>query len=271
MKILKAGQFYGKTSQALATGGFRFTEKKYSPDVKLPVHGHELSHFCFVLAGNYREKIGSREFERQPATLVFYPPDASHTEEHFIDGRHLLVEIDSNELERLGACGARFDEPGLLGDGSALWLAARMYREFCERDAFSALALESITTELLIDASRKYLKSPERKPPVWLAKAKEYLRENFSAPPGLNELAIAVGVHPTHLARVFRRFERCTVGEYVRRICLERARQKMISTGESLIEIALAAGFADQTHFTRTFKKHTGMTPAEFRKIFRAR
>jgi len=38
-------------------------------------------------------------------------------------------------------------------------------------------------------------------------KRKEFLQENFPALPGLNELAKAVGVHPTHLARVFREFE----------------------------------------------------------------
>ena len=55
---LKAGQFYGDTAQALISNGFSFTEKLYSSKVKLPVHAHELSHFCFVLAGNYKEKMG---------------------------------------------------------------------------------------------------------------------------------------------------------------------------------------------------------------------
>jgi AraC-like DNA-binding protein len=89
---LKAGQFYGTTSQSLSANGFRFTEKAYSSLARLPVHAHELSHFCFVLAGNYKEKIAGRWFERAPAALVYYPPDVSHGEEHFTSGRH-LVEI----------------------------------------------------------------------------------------------------------------------------------------------------------------------------------
>lgn len=268
---LKAGQFYGTTSQVLCANGFRFTEKTYASHATLPSHAHELSHFCFVLAGNYREKMAGRVFEREPAALVYYPPDVSHGENHLTDGRHFLVEIDVDGLNRVRDYGARLCEPVRLRVDSALWLAARMYREFSERDELSELVLESISTELLIAASRQYTKSPERNPPLWLKRVKNYLTENFSKPPSLAHLAAAADVHPTHLARVFRQFERCTVGDYVRLVRINYARQRMLASNEPLVEIALAAGFADQTHFTRSFKRVTGMTPTEFRRIFAAR
>ena len=106
---------------------------------------------------------------------------------------------------------------------------------------------------------------------MWLEKIKEILRENYEETLTLNELADFVGVHPTHLARVFRQFERCTIGDYLRQFRIETARQKIINSKESLVEIALNTGFADQTHFTRTFKNVTGMTPTEFRNIFKPR
>ena len=268
---LKPGQFYGKTSQSLSAGGFCFTEKAYASSASLPMHSHELSHFCFVLAGHYNERISASTFERSPAALVFYPPDVGHAEEHFTNGRHFLVEMDQDALTRVLDYGARFDGPAMLGWDSALWLAARMYREFSERDAFSSLALESISTELLIAASRQRSIASERRPPRWLDMVKEFLRENSAEPPGLNELAAAVGVHPTHLARVFRRFENCTAGDYIRRIRIEKAQHRMISTDLPLVEIALETGFADQTHFTRTFKRVAGMTPSEFREVFKGR
>ena len=268
---LKAGQFYGKTSQTLSANGFRFTEKAYSSRATLPTHAHELSHFCFVLSGSYRETIAGKLFERGPAALVYYPPDVSHGEEHATHGRHFLVEIDFKGLEKVRDYGASLCEPVLLGGTSSLWLAARMYREFRERDGFSALVLESISTELLIAASRQNTQRAERKSPPWLDTVKEFLHESFAEPPGLDELAKAAGVHPTHLSRVFRQFEHCTVGDYVREVRIGYARRRMLSSHEPLVEIALAAGFADQTHFTRSFKRLTGMTPSEFRRIFAAR
>ena len=268
---LKAGQFYGTTSQSLAANGFRFTEKRYSSRARLPTHAHELSHFCFVLAGNYTEKIAGKVFERAPAALVYYPPDVSHGEEHFTNGRHFLVEVDFKSLQTVRDYGARLSEPVVLDTTSSLWLVNRMYKEFSDRDEFSAVALESISTELLVAASRRDKRTAERNPPLWLGRLKEFLRENFSEPPGLTELAKAVDVHPTHLARVFRQFERCTVGDYIREVRIDYARQRLVGSNEPLIEIALAAGFADQTHFTRSFKRVTGMTPTEFRRLVVAR
>jgi len=265
---LKAGQFYGRTSQSLSANGFRFTEKSYSSNARLPAHAHELSHFCFVLAGNYKEQMAGKLFERSPAALVYYPPDVSHGEEHFTAGRHFLVEIDSKSLDLVRDYGARLCEPVLLSGASSLWLANRMYQEFNQRDEFSSIALESISTELLIAASRRDRQQAERNPPAWLGRVKDCLRVNFSEPPGLNELAKAVDVHPTHLARVFRQFERRTVGDYIREVRIDYARERMLGSNEPLAEIALAAGFADQTHFTRTFKRITGMTPTEFRRLF---
>ena len=268
---LKAGQFYGTTAQALSANAFRFTEKAYSSRARLPAHAHELSHFCFVLSGTYNENIAGRTFERAPSALVYYPPEVSHAEEHFTPGRHLLVEIEFKGLERVREYGARLSEPVVLRDGSSLWLAARMYREFRERDVFSTLVLESVSTELLVGASRQSTPRVERKPPLWLGRVKEYLHENFAEPPGLNELAKAVGIHPTHLARVFRQFEHCTVGDYVREVRIDYARQRILGSNEPLVEIAVAAGFADQAHFTRSFKRITDLTPTEFRRIFQTR
>jgi AraC family transcriptional regulator len=78
---------------------------------------------------------------------------------------------------------------------------------------------------------------------------------------------MAVGVHPVHLVRVFRKFQHCTVGEYIRQLRIDYARERMLSSNDPLIEIALSSGFADHTHFSRSFKRVTGMTPSEFRKI----
>ena len=108
---LKAGEFYGQTSQALTAHGYRFTEKAYPNHLQIPKHSHELSHFCFVLSGNYEERIERKFDERNPTNLVYYPPDVSHAEKHHSNGKHFLVEIDAGSLDRVRDYGADLNEP----------------------------------------------------------------------------------------------------------------------------------------------------------------
>jgi AraC family transcriptional regulator len=101
--------------------------------------------------------------------------------------------------------------------------------------------------------------------PPWLEAAKNILQEQFSDRPSLLHLAKSVGVHPVHLAREFRRFYGCTMTEYVLQRRLDYACREILNSRASLSEIALAAGFFDQSHFTRTFKMLMGMSPNQYR------
>jgi AraC family transcriptional regulator len=102
--------------------------------------------------------------------------------------------------------------------------------------------------------------------PSWLGSAEEFLRSRIGDSVGLSELAAAVGVNPTHLARVFRARYGFSVGEYGRRVRLEWAAAQIARDDRPIAEIATQAGFADQSHFTRLFRRHVGTTPARFRK-----
>jgi AraC family transcriptional regulator len=75
-----------------------------------------------------------------------------------------------------------------------------------------------------------------------------------------------VDVHPAHLARAFRQHFRVPLGSYVRRLRLDWAASRLADSAESLANVAVAAGFADQSHLTRAFKRHTGHTPGAYRQ-----
>jgi AraC family transcriptional regulator len=84
-------------------------------------------------------------------------------------------------------------------------------------------------------------------------------------------IAAAAGIHPVHLARVFRRHCGYTLGDYVRKLRVDFAARQLLATDEPLAGIAFAAGFSDQSHFTKVFKRQTGMTPADFRSYGHSR
>jgi AraC family transcriptional regulator len=82
----------------------------------------------------------------------------------------------------------------------------------------------------------------------------------------LAELAAVAGVHRTHLVRAFRARYGVSVGAYVRRERIRWAARALRGTETPIAEIALQAGFADQSHFTRTFVKHMGVSPGRYRR-----
>jgi AraC family transcriptional regulator len=83
----------------------------------------------------------------------------------------------------------------------------------------------------------------------------------------VRETALAVGVHPVHLARVFRRHLGCSVAGYVRRLRLERAATLLSLERSPISAVAHSCGFADQSHLTRALRRETGLTPATFRRL----
>jgi AraC family transcriptional regulator len=80
-------------------------------------------------------------------------------------------------------------------------------------------------------------------------------------------LAGAADVHPVHLAREFRRYFGVSVTEYMQRRRAQRAAELLADTRRPLSSLSYDAGYADQSHFCRIFKRETGMTPQAFRGI----
>jgi AraC family transcriptional regulator len=268
---LPAGHFLGHTLNTRALSGFRLTETTYASGLRLPRHAHELAKYCFVLAGSFVETIGLRRHLRQPLTIAFQPADTTHEEAHEAVGQHFLIELDTRWLERAREYSAILDQPVDLQGGLPLRLATQLYDEFRRLDNVAPLAMEGLILELLVATSRRATGNTERRPPRWLQQLEELLRVRFAENLSLQELAAAVNVHEVHLARVFRKFHGCTVGDFLRQLRIEYASRQLSMTEEALANIAAAAGFADQSHFSRTFKSYTGMLPTEFRAIFRAR
>ena len=119
-------------------------------------------------------------------------------------------------------------------------------------------------------ASRETVNVRIRRPP-WLVQVKDLLHDRALAPPRLGEIAAAVGVHPGHLSREFRRFFGIVPGEYVRRLRIDFAARQLADTEASIAEIAFAAGFTDQAHFSRLFRRMIGHSPREHRRLARTR
>jgi len=250
--------------------GFTLFETLYPPGLKQPRHTHTLASFSFVLAGNYVENHGRQKRTRQPSTIIFHPPQESHSVNFQSEQvRILSVQVDCARLAYIREHSIVLDSSASRRTETISWLGHRIYREFRRANTVSTLAIEGLIFEILAEASRTHAATCEGKSPFWLKQARDFLHDNFLESLVFEDVAKAVGVHPVHLARVFHEKNGCTMGEYVRRLRVEFACQQISTTKLPLCEIALAAGFADQSHLTKTFKALFNLTPSEYRKNFR--
>lgn len=272
MKFSSA-RLYGRVLSTASVDGLTLTETSYAPSLKLPKHSHEQAYFCFVLEGGFTEVFGRRSRSCRPSTLVFHPAGETHSDFFHADSRCFNLQMNAAWLDRVNRETRILNSPADFSGGSLVQLARRLFREFCNGDVFSRLVIEALALEILAEASRHSAKCARRvAAPCWLEQARELLHERCCERLSQTEIAELVGVHPVHLAREFRRFYRCTIGEYLRRLRVEFACRQLSSASDApLSEIALAAGFFDQSHFARTFKMLVGTTPNQYRIASRSR
>jgi AraC family transcriptional regulator len=150
---------------------------------------------------------------------------------------------------------------------------AAVAAEMASGGAGGPLAAESLANVLAVHLLR-HLAAPRRLqrghdgvlPRARLRAVVEYIEEHLDANPSLQQMAEVVGLNAYHFARQFRAATGLPPHQYVIARRVERARELLqAGTDVSLAEIALRAGFSDQSQFSRHFKRLIGATPGQFR------
>jgi len=180
--------------------------------------------------------------------------------------RGLLVEVAPDRAEAIRPYSAVLAQRRSLQGGPAETIARRLQEELRSPDDAALLAIEGLLLELVATVSRIEPDTPPRRTSLWLETARDLIHADPTSRISLAGLAEAVGVHPITLARGFRASYGCSVGTYVRRLKVELAGRWLTDTDLPLAEIALAAGFCDQSHFSNLFRRIIGVTPSHYRR-----
>ena len=263
----------GATGAAsLALDDFLVTDAYFPPRAYLPPHVHERASFAIMLEGSFDIAIANHGYACEPDSTVTEPAEERHDNRLGSAGAHVVVvQPSAAGVARLGPCGEWFERVHHARKTPVCVAAWRVARELRGPDGATPIAVEGLVLEMLALATRRHWQAdrPRHAPtPPWLSRAREELHDRFLEPPRIAELAAAARVHPDHLARAFRVRFGIPIGSYVRRLRLDWTAIRLESSEQPISAIALAAGFADQSHFTRLFKRHTGLTPREYRETF---
>lgn len=124
-----------------------------------------------------------------------------------------------------------------------------------------------LTKEILesfIDAVYRY--RGKRQPKTHLNKALDYINTNFSQNISLDAVASSIFVSAFYLSHLFRDELNTTFLDYVTKIRIEKAKT-LLKTDLSTADIAEQVGYSDASYFSKAFKKETGLSPVQYKKV----
>ncbi|RFZ91328.1 AraC family transcriptional regulator [Mucilaginibacter conchicola] len=231
-------------------------------DYNSAMHCHENAHLSFMIQGGCVEKKRDA-FDISPGSIQYYSSGEMHQVIKVAEpSRRVNLELEESFF-------AQFD----LNDAQASvaisknpefkFLMIKIYKELLTYDSLSEISIQMLLFQLI---SQEQYHGQTNKLPLWISAVEEYLRDNPDEKVSLQELALITNMHPVTLSKNFPKYFHCTIGEYKRRIKIEKSLTLIKSSKLTLTDIALTCGFFDQNHFIRTFKHITGFLPMEYKR-----
>jgi AraC family transcriptional regulator len=269
MLILSSGEYLGRLLHRAHLFGLPLTLSAYPPGHTYPWHVHEIPTLFVLLAGQHQDENRRVTFDQSPLSVVFHPVIGPHATSVGPDGMvGLNLELTEAWLDR---CELRRRDLAvdyrLLDSVSARLLGLRLAALACGPGETADAEVETVALDLVATLVRE--PSLPARTPRWLPRAQEFLHAHASSPVGLRDVAAAVGVHPVYCARAFRRALGCTVSTYLRALRLLDAGRLILKEKNSLADVALRVGFADQAHFTRSCSRDLGFPPGRLQQMRR--
>jgi AraC-like DNA-binding protein len=242
------------------------------PAATMPRHFHEEIQITAYEGGVRDYRIGARTLWATRGNVVVIPsgePHTVHTREADASTIHLMLVSPARFSAAASELGGdvRELEP-MAGDVPLCWRVGELVSAF---SVGSPLEQETLFLDLvrdLLKVSSRPIRN--RAEPFAIRLAIEYLRERYAHPVALDELAFQVGLNKYYLVRAFRKATGVPPHSYQLQLRVARAKT-LLAAGLPATEVAATLGFADQSHFVRTFHRFFGISPGRYQRSFGVR
>lgn len=241
----------------------RVTSSQYAPGSTFLPHYDSLSRITLTLAGAVAEEVTHHSVTVTPGDILLKSNHTLHENRYSTSGaRHLTVEAlsanidDGNVTDMIDRIGwQRQQGPEALQHSAAMVDAALIGNRNMLRTTINDICAA-------IQTSRR-----RPAPPVWLSQLKAELQECGFSSGDLSRYAKAAGVHPAHVSRLFRQCFGTSITLFTQSCAVKRALQLLYSDF-SLADVAATGGFYDQSHMGRVFRRCTGFTPGDYKRLW---
>jgi AraC family transcriptional regulator len=261
----------GRRLALVEVGGYRVIDAAYANGQSLARHTHPRPALSYVLRGRFREDTRWGSAVCEAGMMHLRPSEEPHENRFEGAGMRLLIVdvplepvLEDRRIRRL------VRGPALVDDGSVRSLAGELQWELHHRDQASDLAVEGLVLALLARlvrvTSSDRVVGAARVGVASLERAREFIDAHFTRALPLAEIASVAGLHPSSLARAFKRRYELTPWQYQRRRQIEWVKAELERGERSIAALAHEAGFADHSHLTRAFRALEGVPPSQARR-----
>jgi AraC family transcriptional regulator len=255
---LEKATYLGNNLRSFSLDGLAITETEYTQKVSESWHYHVNNHISYILEGGNREQRKNHEEQALPGNLLMYPSGLLHRNLNTAHpSKNINLEVDDKFLRQHDlkfSMSSRVDMK---------FLVLKIYKECLISDNDSERSIKA----LVLNVFQSFQEKNECISPRWVALIAEVLHDRWNENVSLTELSNELKLHPVTISKSFPKHFHCTLGEYSRKIKIDKAISLINHSNRSLTEIALECGFFDQSHFIKTFKDVTGFTPKEYRRL----
>ncbi|AXT50698.1 AraC family transcriptional regulator [Aquimarina sp. BL5] len=264
MIALHKGEYTGDIIHSTYIEGSTITNTLYAVNKNNPEwHYHENLHICFVFEGGKAETRHQTSYSKKEGSIFFYHSEEKH---RWISplpvSKSANIEIEQGFLQKYNLTEAAIKN-AILSNINAKALILKIQNELLVKGNHNHINLQTLLLELVSHQKQKtYTEQPR-----WVILLNQLLNDSWNESISLQEIAIQVGAHPVTISKNFRKYFHCNLGEYRRKLKIEKSIDLIKNTQLSLSEIAFHCGFTDQSHFIRNFKELTGFLPKDYRKF----
>lgn len=237
-------------ARELSVGAFRIRDMRYAAVRRHARHAHDQLQISVILAGTMEEEVAGHTNRASAGDVIVKPAGVAHANA-FSATRIISIDADP------GSTGLPLDGYAMHRLDASVTSGLRVARHFLRGGM-----LEESVTELLASLTTRRFRDHKA-----ALRAASMLEESYRRDIRIRDLAAEAGLHPVHLARLFRERWGCTPRDYLQRLRARAAIRRITSTDDSLANVALDSGFCDQAHMTRVVSRFAGLPPSVLRKL----
>jgi AraC-like DNA-binding protein len=264
-----------------------FKNEHHNPGPAFGIHWHEHIQFFYFTKGEASLICNSKKINVKAHDIIIINSNELHYIENLCDNlAYYVIRVDLSFLfsNQVDSCQTKFMAPlsqNLIlfknlvrNDKNILNCVNKIIKEYFNKEIGFELAVKSYIYELIVLLIRGYIKkifteeefnsqvNNLRRFNVIL----KYIENNFTQRTTISELAAMANVSNYHFCRLFKQITGKSAVDYINKLRIDKAVCLLCENDLNITEIALACGFNDSNYFSRLFKKHKNISPAEFRK-----